>query len=88
MILTDAQLAILRCYLDQVLIGDDEYDGLIGRTSQINGLCTLSQGKAFDVAMFRMNMALMAGEADEDEGEEDEDKAHPVRSRLRLTLIC
>ena len=56
------------------LIGDDEYDGLAGRTSQVNGLCTLSQGKAFDVAMFRMNLALMAGEADEDEKDKDKEK--------------
>jgi len=53
------------------LIGDDEYDGLGGRTCQVNGMCTLTQGKAFDVAMFRMNLALM-GEA-EDEAEEKKD---------------
>jgi hypothetical protein len=52
------------------LIGDDEYDGLAGRTSQINGLCTLTRGKGFDVAVFRMHMALMA----EDEGDDKEDK--------------
>jgi len=52
------------------LIGDDEYDGLAGRTSQINGLCTLTRGKGFDVAVFRMHMALM----DEDEGDDKEDK--------------
>ncbi len=56
------------------LIGDDEYDGLAGRTSQVNGLCTLSHGKAFDVAMFRMNMALMAGQEDEDEKDKDKEK--------------
>ena len=61
--------------VDSVLIGDDEYDGLIGRTSQINGLCTLSRGKAYDVAVFRMQLALMADEDEEDEGDEkDEDK--------------
>jgi len=48
------------------LIGDDEYDGLAGRTSQVNGMCTLSRGKAFDVAMFRMDLAMMSAEADED----------------------
>ncbi|MEJ2700908.1 MAG: zinc-dependent metalloprotease [Sedimentisphaerales bacterium] len=57
--------------VDTSLIGDDEYDGLIGRTSQLNGLCTLAHGKAFDVAMFRMNMALMSGEADEDPNDKD-----------------
>jgi len=56
------------------LIGDDEYDGLAGRTSQINGLCTLARGKGFDVAVFRMHMALMAEEADEDEDKQDDDK--------------
>ncbi|MBN2592858.1 MAG: zinc-dependent metalloprotease [Sedimentisphaerales bacterium] len=55
------------------LIGDDEYDGLIGRTSQVNGLCTLARGKAFDVAMFRMYLALMADEGEEGGGQ-DEDK--------------
>jgi len=61
------------------LIGDDEFDGLIGRTSQVNGLCTLSQGMAFDVALFRMQLAMTAADAneadekkDEDEGEKDE----------------
>jgi hypothetical protein len=45
--------------VDSSLIGDDEFDGLIGRTSQVNGMCTLSQGMALDVALFRMQMALM-----------------------------
>jgi len=58
------------------LIGDDEYDGLIGRTSQVNGMCTLTRGKAFDVAMFRMHLALMdeEGEEGDEEDEDEEDK--------------
>jgi Met-zincin/Domain of unknown function (DUF5117) len=48
--------------VDPALIGDNEYDGLGGRTCQVNGLCSLSQGMAFDVAEFRMQLALMAGE--------------------------
>ncbi|MHC4323367.1 MAG: zinc-dependent metalloprotease [Planctomycetota bacterium] len=59
--------------VDSLLIGDDEYDGLIGRTSQVNGLCTLARGKAYDVAMFRMHLALMADEECEG-GEQDPDK--------------
>jgi len=59
--------------VDSALIGDDEYDGLIGRTSQVNGLCTLAQGKAFDVAMFRMYMALIAEENNGDGAEEPND---------------
>ncbi len=60
-------------HVDTALIGDDEYDGLIGRTSQVNGLCTLAQGKAFDVAMFRMYMALMGEEAEGTSAKEPND---------------
>ncbi|MBN2182447.1 MAG: zinc-dependent metalloprotease [Sedimentisphaerales bacterium] len=55
------------------LIGDDEFDGLIGRTSQVNGLCSLSQGMAFDVALFRMQLAMMANEDDEKDDEKKKD---------------
>ncbi len=64
--------------VDSSLIGDDEYDGLADRTSQLNGMCTLTHGMAFDVAMFRMYMSLKAEEGDEEENgeneEEDKDK--------------
>jgi len=60
--------------VDSDLIGDQEYDGLVGRTSQINGLCTLARGKAFDVAMFRMYMTLTAHEEEDKDEEEQEDK--------------
>lgn len=56
------------------MIGDDEYDGLGGRVSQINGMCTLTHGKAFDVAMFRMNLAMLDAAAEEAEDEKDEGK--------------
>ena len=60
--------------VDPVLIGDNEYDGLAGRTCQVNGLCTLSQGKAFDVAMFRMYLALMGDEGGKPADANDKDK--------------
>ncbi len=68
-------------HVNSSLLGDDEYDGLIGRTSQVNGMCTLSQGMALDVALFRMQMALMADAEDKpkdpnaksDEGKKKED---------------
>jgi hypothetical protein len=61
------------------LIGDDEYDGLAGRACQINGMCTLAQGKAFDVAMFRMCQAVALEQKNDpndkkDDGKKDEDK--------------
>lgn len=63
--------------VDPVLIGDDEYDGLIGRTSQINGRCTLSHGMAFDVALFRMQLALLTEETEDNNdvnGDDEKDK--------------
>ncbi len=60
------------------LIGDDEYDGLAGTMCQRNGLCTLEWGKAFDVAMFRMELAFAEAEeknkAEDGKKEEDKDK--------------
>ena len=41
------------------VIGDDEYDGLIGRTSQVNGLCTAAAHKGFDLTLMRMSLPLM-----------------------------
>jgi len=39
-------------------MGTQQFDGLIGRTSQLNGLCLAAQGHAFDVALMRMHMAI------------------------------
>ena len=55
---------------DPFSIGDEEYDGLHGRTSQVNGFCSAADGMAFDVAMMRMSAAMLnAADADGKEGE-------------------
>ena len=51
--------------VDATLIGDDEFDGLVGRHSQCNGLCRAADGLAFDMQLMRMNLAMMAGTADD-----------------------
>jgi len=46
------------------LMGNNEYDGLVGRVSQVNGLCLAAEGKSFDLALMRMSLdMLMAQEA-------------------------
>jgi len=60
--------------VDPQMIGDDKYDGLAGRTSQINGMCTLTQGKAFDVAMFRMHLAMLDVAEEQANDNKDADK--------------
>ncbi|MCA9127061.1 MAG: zinc-dependent metalloprotease [Planctomycetales bacterium] len=44
--------------LNTKLMGDDVYDGLIGRTSQVNGLCLAAAGRRIDTTVMRMIMAM------------------------------
>ncbi|OHB81439.1 MAG: hypothetical protein A2W31_06995, partial [Planctomycetes bacterium RBG_16_64_10] len=46
--------------VDGRLIGDQPYDGLVGRSSQVNGMCLAAEGKAFDVALMRMILDMPA----------------------------
>ncbi len=46
-------------HADSKLLGTNEYDGLIGRGSQTNGLCLASRGKAIDVATMRMHLDMI-----------------------------
>jgi hypothetical protein len=64
---------------DPSFLGDDEYDGLFGHTSQKNGLCLAAEGKALDLALLRMNLELAAIAAEQkknskDEKDKDDDK--------------
>jgi hypothetical protein len=73
--------------VDNTLLGDDEYDGLIGRVSQVNGSCMASQGMAFDVAIMRMIYEIQAGQVKADETvKEDKDAApkEPVVEEMIL----
>ncbi|MEM0924651.1 MAG: zinc-dependent metalloprotease [Planctomycetota bacterium] len=44
--------------VDTALLGDDEYDGLVGTLSQKNGLCMAAGARELDLALARMNWAL------------------------------
>ncbi len=72
--------------VDSSLIGDDPFDGLIGRTSQVNGLCLASKGKAFDVALMQAIMAIQSStlEAMADSNKSDSEKTDgkPVKAPL------
>lgn len=49
---------------DPTLLGDDQYDGLFNRLSQVNGYCMAATGRQMDMALARMNweLVLMADE--------------------------
>ncbi len=48
---------------DPTFLGDDQYDGLVGRHSQCNGMCMAAHGLAMDVSHWRMmhEMSLADG---------------------------
>lgn len=40
------------------MLGNNEYDGLVGRVSQVNGCCRAAESKAIDMALMRFNLEL------------------------------
>ncbi|MEM0984556.1 MAG: zinc-dependent metalloprotease [Planctomycetota bacterium] len=49
---------------DAKLLGDDEYDGLIGRTSQVSGFCTASSGLRHSLEMGALHFQAMGAVGD------------------------
>ncbi len=45
--------------VDPTLVGNNDFDGLVGRTSQFNGLCRAAECKALDLAAMRFAFDLM-----------------------------
>ncbi len=58
--------------VDADLLGDEEYDGLVHRHSQVNGYCRAAEFRAMDMALMRFNLELLAADSD-DNGEDGED---------------
>jgi hypothetical protein len=58
--------------VDANLIGDQEYDGLMGRLSQVNGLCQAANCKTHGIAMMQMALDIAAAADDDDDDEDDE----------------
>ncbi|MCO8120529.1 zinc-dependent metalloprotease [Stieleria sp. TO1_6] len=65
---------------DNTLIGDDEFDGLMGHLSQKNGMCMAANARSLDLALARMDWAFALMDDKDDEAEklkkekEDEQK--------------
>lgn len=45
--------------VDPTLAGENDFDGLVGRTSQFNGLCRAAECKSLDLAVMRFAFDLM-----------------------------
>ena len=59
--------------VDTRLLGNDEFDGLVGRSSQVNGMCLAAEGISFDLAIMRMTFDML--HASEDTPADDDKKA-------------
>nr|WP_146408789.1 zinc-dependent metalloprotease [Allorhodopirellula heiligendammensis] len=62
---------------DPAMLGDQEYDGLIGHVSQKNGMCMAATGRSMDLALARMDWALSLHadtEAEQEKKKEEEQK--------------
>jgi hypothetical protein len=67
------------------LLGDDIYDGLINRTSQVNGYCAAAEGMGFDLAMMRLHMANLNFLQDEKAKEEKKEEEKKDGEKKELT---
>lgn len=80
-----------------LLIGDQEFDGLTGRVSQVNGLCRAADCKSMDIAMMRF-LTFLENETKDDEGDEgdegsdkdkdkDEDEEKPKEEKKKESML-
>jgi hypothetical protein len=61
--------------VDASTYGENPFDGLIGQTSQFNGLCLAARGKGMDMAFMHMNLELedMLGDPPTADGEKKDE---------------
>jgi hypothetical protein len=60
---------------DPTLIGNEEFDGLAGRISQVNGACTNAIRKSLDIALVRMAPGMLAELARQGDDDDENDEA-------------
>ncbi len=64
---------------DSKLMGSSPWDGILNRTTEVNGACMAAEGRSMDVALMRMSMEMMRNELlrgadDEKDGAKNGDK--------------
>ena len=78
-------------HVDTEMMGDDEYDGLLGRTSQINGLCLAADGKALDLQILKMHLTMLRSgllPMGDEGADEDEDMLDGMPARFIGPLLA
>ncbi len=67
--------------VDTRLLGNDEFDGLVGRSSQVNGMCLAAEGISFDLAIMRMTFDML--QAQETPAADEETKAEEKKEEKK-----
>lgn len=72
--------------VDHTLIGDQEFDGLAGRISQVNGLCMAANCKTHGLADMHMLSTILASESadNDDNGDDDDDKKEEDKPKEQM----
>ncbi|MDA7614265.1 zinc-dependent metalloprotease [Verrucomicrobiales bacterium] len=71
--------------VDNALLGDQEFDGLSGRVSQVNGLCMAANCKTHGLAQMHMMTQILAHDTEGDkEGEEKKDEKKVTKDKEQL----
>lgn len=76
--------------VDTRMLGNDEFDGLIGRASQVNGMCLAAEGISFDLAIMRMTFDMLQAQetpaaaegAKTEEKKDEKKKEEPTEQML------
>lgn len=63
------------------MLGDDPLDGLVGRTSQVNGMCLAATGRRIDTSIMRMLVTMGAESILDDEAAEPGKKKKKKRAK-------
>ena len=71
---------------DAELIGDNEYDGLHGRISQVNGFCRAADCKSLDLAAMRLELELAREGLDSKSDGDKEDGKKPSPKKPEVLI--
>ncbi len=66
------------------LMGDEPDDGLVNRTSQVNGGCMAAEGKSYDIALMRMMVAYLDDIKDDKDDKDDKENKEDDKPKEQM----
>jgi hypothetical protein len=65
-----------------LMMGNGEFDGLVGRISQVNGLCRAAECKALDMELMRLSLDLIQEQDEKDSTKDGKKKEEDKEEKL------